>query len=197
MADHMHDKARAYVVSLKAALDKVDWTAVDRLADLLFDLWQNDQQVIVFGNGGSACTASHYVVDVVKTAAVAGERPLRAMSLVDNTGLMTAVGNDNGYGQTFAYAINAFARPGDAAIAISGSGNSPNVVGACRLAKDRGMTLVCLTGFDGGQISHLADLHIHVPSDNYGVIEDIHLSIGHMVTQALKAKVTAKVAVHS
>ena len=197
MTDHMHENARSYVGSLKAVLDKVDWTAVDRLADILFDLWQEDRQVIVFGNGGSACTASHYVADVVKTAAVAGERPLRALSLVDNTGLMTAVGNDNGYGQTFAYSINAFARPGDTAIAISGSGNSPNVVGACRAAKDRGMTLVCLTGFDGGQISHLADLHIHVPSDNYGVIEDIHLSIGHMVTQALKAKVTAKVAVHS
>ncbi len=197
MTDHMHDNALSYVGSLKEVLDKVDWRAVDRLADLLFDLWQDDRQVIVFGNGGSACTASHYVADVVKTAAVAGERPLRALSLVDNTGLMTAVGNDNGYGQTFAYSISAFARPGDTAIAISGSGNSPNVVGACRAAKDRGVTLVCLTGFDGGQISHLADLHIHVPSDNYGVIEDIHLSIGHMITQALKAKVTAKVAVHS
>ncbi len=197
MTDHMHDNALSYVGSLKVALDKIDWRAVDRLADLLFDLWQDDRQVIVFGNGGSACTASHYVADVVKTAAVAGERPLRALSLVDNTGLITAVGNDIGYGQTFAYAINAFARPGDTAIAISGSGNSPNVVGACRRAKDCGVTLVCLTGFDGGQISHLADLHINVPSDNYGVIEDIHLSIGHMVTQALKAKVTAKVAVHS
>ena len=197
MTDHMHDNALSYVGSLKVVLDKVNWAKVDRLADLLFDLWQDDRQVIVFGNGGSACTASHYVTDVVKTAAVAGERPLRALSLVDNTGLMTAVGNDIGYDQTFAYSINAFARPGDAAIAISGSGNSPNVVGACHAAKDCGVTLVCLTGFDGGQIAHLANLHINVPSDNYGVIEDIHLSIGHMVTQALKAKVTAEAVLHS
>lgn len=197
MTDHMHENARSYVGSLKAVLDKVDWTAVDRLADLLFDLWQDDRQVIVFGNGGSACTASHYVADVVKTAAVAGERPLRALSLVDNIGVMTAVANDIDYDQTFAYAINAFARPGDAAIAISGSGNSPNVVNACRAARDRGVKLVCLTGFDGGAIAGLADLHVNVPSDNYGVIEDIHLSIGHMVTQALKAKVTAKAVLQS
>ena len=196
MTDHMHENARSYVDSLKAVLDKVDWEAVDRLADVLFDLWLDDRQVLVFGNGGSACTASYYVADVVKTAAVAGKRPLRALSLVDNTGLMTAVGNDIDYDNTFSYAINAFARPGDAAIAISGSGNSPNVVKGCQAAKDHGLRLVCLTGFDGGQIAQLADLHINIPSDNYGVIEDIHLSIGHMVTQALKAKVTAKVVVH-
>ena len=187
--------ARIYLKDLRALLDRIDHTAIDELVGLLTEVWKHDGQVIIFGNGGSACTASHFVTDLVKTAYVDGERQLRALSLVDNYGLTTAVGNDIDYDQTFAFPIEAYARPGDAAIAISGSGNSPNVVNACRWAKGHGLKVVCLTGFDGGKIGTLADLHINIPSDNYGLIEDLHLSVGHMVSQTFKSRLMAEVVV--
>ncbi len=189
--------AGAYLEHLGALLERIDCAAVDLLTETLVEVRRADRQVIVFGNGGSAYTASHFVTDLVKTTCIDGERRLRAISLVDNYGLITAVGNDIDYDQTFTYCIEAYARPGDVAIAISASGNSPNVINACEWAKDHGIKLICLTGFDGGRIGEFADLHVNVPSQNYGLIEDVHLSIGHMITQALKARVMAEALLHS
>ncbi len=197
MAGTMCSTAREYIDQVAILLQKIDCSGIDAVGNLLFDAWKADRQVLVFGNGGSACTASHFVTDIAKTACVDGERPLRAISLVDNHGLTTAVGNDIDYNQTFAYAIKTYARPGDVAIAISASGNSDNVYNACRWAKDHDVKLVCLTGFDGGRIGDLADVHVNIPSNNYGLVEDMHLSIGHMVTQALKSQVMAEAMLHA
>lgn len=185
--------ASEYIRTLKETLDRVDATSVDLLAERLYQAWRDDQQVFVFGNGGSAYTASHFITDMVKTASVPGQRRLRAISFVDNYGLTTALGNDIHYDQSFLFPLETYARPGDLAIAISGSGNSPNVVLACEYAKTVGATLACLTGFSGGKIAPMADIHVHVASDNYGVIEDIHMSIGHMICHALKYRVLTEV----
>jgi len=174
---------------LRGILAEVDASVIDALTDLVFQSWLDDRQVIAFGNGGSAYTASHFVTDLVKTAAAEGQRHLRAISLLDNTGLVTAVSNDIGYEQFLCYQLESYGRPGDLAVAISGSGNSPNIVNACRWATENGLSLVAITGFDGGKIAAMSDLHINVPSDNYGLIEDIHLAVGHMVSQALKARI--------
>lgn len=195
MAGTICSKARAYLDEMSTLLDRLDTDAIDRLADWLFDAWKDDHQIIVFGNGGSAYTASHFVTDIVKTAWIEGQRRLRALSIVDNFGLTTALGNDIHYDQSLVFPLESYGRPGDVAIAISGSGNSPNVVLACEWAKANGMKLACLSGFGGGKIGSLADLHINIPSDNYGLIEDLHLSIGHMITQALKSRVMAEVEV--
>ena len=143
----------------------------------------------MFGNGGSSFTASHHVLDYIKTAAVDGQRHLQAISLVDNIGMTTAVSNDVGFDESFRYSLASFAKPADVAVAISGSGNSPNVVKACQWAKANGLCVVALTGFDGGLIGPMADIHIHVPSDNYGMIEDLHLSVGHAAAQALHDRI--------
>jgi D-sedoheptulose 7-phosphate isomerase len=169
----------------------VDASRIDAFADLLFDAWRADRRVFVFGNGGSAYTASHHTTDLVKTSAVAGAKRLQCFSLVDNYGLTTALGNDVSYDDVFVYPLATYARPGDVAVAISCSGNSPNVLKACEWASQNGLTLVCLSGFSGGRMAAFADLHINVPHENYGIIEDVHLSIGHIVTQALRAKVLA------
>ncbi len=184
--------ARQYVDQLSDLLAKMDVRTVDRVTDLLFLAYRENRQVFVLGNGGSASTASHHVLDYVKTAAVDGRRRLRAFCLSDNIGFTTALANDIGYEATFIYPLESYSAAGDVVVAISGSGNSPNVVKACEWAKANGLVLVALTGFSGGVIGPMADVHVHVPSDNYGMIEDLHLAIGHMVAQSLKKRVMAE-----
>lgn len=191
MAGSICSSAREYVDHVAALLQRLDCAAIDAFADLIFDAWKDDRQVFIFGNGGSAATASHYVTDMVKTAAVDGQKRLKAFSLVDNVPMTTAIGNDIDYDQSFLFPLESYAKPGDVAVAVSGSGTSPNVVLACEWAKANGLTLVSLTGFGGGSIPGMSDLHINVPSDNYGPIEDLHMSIGHIVTQQLKLRVEA------
>ena len=193
-ASRMFASAGEYVEHMQGVLRALDCAAIDRVAALVFAAWRDDRQVFVLGNGGSAATASHYVTDFVKTASVEGERRLRAHSLVDNFPLSTAIGNDLDFEQIFEYPLAAWSRRGDVLIAISGSGTSPNVVRACRFAKQHGLVLVALTGFEGGTIAAMADVHVNVPSDNYGPIEDLHMSIGHIVTQSLQARVRAQAA---
>jgi len=192
MAGSILDTARAYLGQMGDVLPRVDWAAIEAFARLVFEAWRDGRRVFVFGNGGSASTASHHACDLVKTAAVDGQRRLNAFSLVDNVGLGTALGNDTSYDETFSYPLETYARPGDIAVAISGSGNSANVIRACAWAKENGVTVVGLTGFSGGKLKDLADLHINVPSDNYGIVEDLHLAIGHIVAQILKSRVLAE-----
>lgn len=180
-----------YLAEMGDVLRRIDPRPIERFADVLFEAWQEQRRVFVFGNGGSAYTASHHVCDLVKTAAVDGQRRLRAFSLVDNTGITTAVGNDINYDQTFSYPLASYAEAGDIAVAISCSGNSPNVLRACEWASQNGLTVVALTGFAGGKVKDFADIHINVPHENYGIIEDLHLSVGHMVAQMLKSRVAA------
>ena len=176
-----------YLTELRELLTVIDPAAIDLATARLWEVWQQDRLIITLGNGGSACTASHFVTDLVKTATVEGCRPFRSISLTDNTGLLTAVSNDLDYGQSFVYPLAAYARAGDAVIAISASGNSPNVVAACQWAQEHGVSVIALTGFSGGKTVELADISIHIPSNNYGLVEDLHLAVGHMISQALRA----------
>lgn len=187
--------ARQYLDELGTLLGRLDAAAIDALTDLAVRRWEEDACVLVAGNGGSASTASHYVTDLVKTAWVPGLRRLRALSLTENPGLTTALGNDISFEETLSFPLESYGREGDLLIAISGSGNSPNIVKACELARDRGIEVAALTGFDGGAIGRIADLHVNVPSDNYGLVEDVHLSIGHMLGQGLRAKLESRVGV--
>ncbi len=186
--------ARQYLHALGQLLPRIDSEAIDRVTQAVFKRWIEDRQVLVLGNGGSASTAAHYVTDLVKTAWVPGQRRLRALSMTDNPGLTTAIGNDVCFEQTFSFPLESYAREGDLVIAISGSGNSPNIVSACRLAQNLSIEIVGLTGFDGGELGRLSDLHVNVPSDNYGLVEDLHLSMGHMIGQGLRSRVELHVA---
>ena len=193
MAGSIVSTAAAYFEHAAATMKQLDAKAIDAYSELLFNAWRDKRRVLVFGNGGSAYTSSHHVTDYVKTASVDGARRLDAISLVDNYGLTTALGNDISYDETFVYPLQSFARPGDLAVAISCSGNSPNVVKACEWAKANGLTVVAITGFAGGKIGKLADVHVNIPSDNYGVIEDLQMSVGHVAAQALKTRVASSV----
>ncbi len=183
--------AQGYADAMIDQLKRLDCAAIEKYAQALFEAWRDGRRVYLFGNGGSAYTASHHVMDYLKTAAVQGRKRLQAFSVNDNFGITTALGNDISFDDTFRYPLETYAKKGDIAVAISCSGNSPNVVKAVEWAKANGVTVVALTGFKGGKIGAAADIHIHVPSDNYGVIEDLHMSVGHIAAQMLKNKVEA------
>jgi D-sedoheptulose 7-phosphate isomerase len=189
MAGHISKTAASYIAEMARALGQIDATATERFAEIVYTAWRDNRHVFVFGNGGSAYTSSHFVTDLVKTASVEGKKRLKAISLVDNVGLTTAIGNDISYDEIFRFPLASYAKSGDVAIGISCSGNSPNLLRACEWAKENALTVVALTGFSGGKVKNLANLHINVPSENYGVIEDLHLSIAHIVAQGLKSRI--------
>jgi D-sedoheptulose 7-phosphate isomerase len=191
MAGTTVTRASDYLGGLAALLGRIDGAAIDAYAEMLFEAWRDRRKVLVFGNGGSAYNASHHVTDYVKTAAVEGQCKLFALSMTDNVGMTTAVGNDLAYDQTFSYPLECLGAAGDVAVGISCSGNSPNLLRACRWAKENGLRVVALTGFEGGKVKEYADLHINVPSDNYGMIEDVHMSVGHIAAQMLHNRITA------
>ena len=164
MAGTISKTSASYISEMSRALSQIDASAVDRFADLIFNAWRDNRHVYVFGNGGSAYTSSHFVTDLVKTASVEGKKRLHAISLLDNVGLTTALANDISYEESFRFPLASYAKTGDLAIGISCSGNSPNLLRACEWAKENGLTVIALTGFTGGKVKNLADLHINVPS---------------------------------
>jgi D-sedoheptulose 7-phosphate isomerase len=192
MAGTVCTHASAYIAEMTKLLRELDPAPMDAFADCVYQAWRDGRRVFVFGNGGSASTASHYVADFVKTAAVDGQKRLAAFCMNDNIGLLTALGNDISYEETFSYPLASYAHPGDVAVALSCSGNSPNVLHACQWARDHGLTVVALTGFAGGKLKDMADIHINIPSTNYGLIEDLHLSVNHVVAQSLYSRIKAE-----
>lgn len=167
---------------------KLDLDALARVAAIVERAQADGRFVWVCGNGGSAASAAHVGCDFGKTAAKPGAKPLKCVSLSDNTAFMTAIGNDLSFDRTFSRQLENVLAEDDVVLLISGSGNSPNLVAAAELAKKRGAKIVSLLGFDGGKLKALSDESLLVPSDQYGVIEDLHMSIAHVLTFYLKQK---------
>jgi phosphoheptose isomerase len=138
------------------------------------------------GNGGSCAISNHLLCDFAKGIQTDTEFRPHVASLSANTELITAIANDMTYEEVFAYQLNTLAGPGDVLITISSSGDSPNIVRAIEVAKSRKMQTIAFTGFSGGRSARMADVNVHVPSDNYGVIEDLHQSVMHVLAQALR-----------
>jgi D-sedoheptulose 7-phosphate isomerase len=153
---------------------------------LLKEARVNDRQVFAMGNGGSAATASHFVADLGKNTRAEGLPHFRAFALTDNVASITAYANDEGYENIFSQQLAASVQCNDVVIGISASGNSKNVLNAISLANEKGATTIGLTGFDGGKLGSLAQLHIHIPSNRIEQVEDIHMMIEHMVVSAIK-----------
>ena len=145
--------------------------------------------VYLFGNGGSAALASHFACDLGKGATNGAAKRFQVLAFTDNVPMMTAWANDSRYEDIFAEQMINFVRPNDIAFAISGSGKSPNVLNALRVARRAGAFTIGLTGFQGGDMKDLCDLCMIIPSDNMQVIEDLHLSVTHAVFTALRAKI--------
>jgi D-sedoheptulose 7-phosphate isomerase len=186
---------REYLARLQAELVRIDPAEVERLADLLHEAWHGGRLVFLFGNGGSATTASHLAEDLAKNClraedlAAGSGRRLKVMSLTDNVGWITALANDLNYDQIFLQQMAHFAGPGDLAIAISGSGNSPNVIAAVDWANRHGLFTFGMTGFDGGRLKTLQKAGIHVPLADMAMVESLHACIGHWVVDDLAARI--------
>lgn len=170
-----------YFRSVSQALAALPPAPVKRIIDELKQARASGRRVFVFGNGGSAATASHFVTDMLKGTAVPGQPRLRINCLNDNVPMLTAYANDVGYGAVFAEPLAGLAARGDVALAISGSGNSENVLRAMAVARDLGLLRIGLTGFAGGRLKELCDIAVVVPSDSMQVIEDAHLVVLHAV----------------
>ena len=186
--------ALEYLAELTRVLPLASGDALNEAIEVLLAARAEGRRVYVIGNGGSAATASHLVCDLVKTARVPGYGPLRAFALADNTPLLTAWANDRGYECTFAEQLAGLVDPGDVVVAISASGNSPNVVAALTTAVALGAHTIGLLGFDGGAAIGLVDIAIHIPCNDYGLVEDTHAAIGHALTAAIRRAVERQAA---
>lgn len=177
----------SYLRELADVLERLDETAFTELVDAIKRVHRDDKVIYTCGNGGSASTASHMINDLVKAPADAsGCRPLRAIGLSDCLPLMTALANDIEYAQMYAKQLRAYGRPGDLLIALSGSGNSPNIVEAVKVAKEIGMTVAGFSGYEGGKLREMADIKLHVPCSCMAQVEDVHLILEHALVEVLK-----------
>jgi D-sedoheptulose 7-phosphate isomerase len=177
-----------YFLSVQSALLELPFATIDRVIEALWHAYLEHRSVYVFGNGGSAALASHCACDLGKGTVVNGNRRFRALALTDNVPLLTAWANDASYEDVFAEQLATLVHKRDVALAISGSGNSPNVLKGLQVAKDAEAFTIGLTGFQGGRMKALCDLCVIVPSDNMQIIEDLHVCVNHAIFSAIRAK---------
>lgn len=181
-----------YIEEARKLVGMLPLVDIRRVAEVLYQAWLRGSKVILLGNGGSAATASHFANDLNKGCAVPGKHRFSAIALTDNVPLITAWGNDTVYENVFAEQLPNFLRPGDVVVAISGSGNSPNVLKAVQMARASGALTLGFTGFRGGKLVGLVDYCIVVPSDCMEQIEDMHLLLEHCICTALRKRIAAQ-----
>ena len=173
--------AAGYRENLTRMLQTIDLDGVSKAAEAMTEARRKNRHIFVCGNGGSASTASHFVTDMVKGASFEKDERFRIMALTDSMPTITAYSNDVSYDCIFAEQLKNFAEPGDVVMAISGSGNSPNVLRAIEYANKAGCRTIGLTGRDGGELGRAAQIEIRVGEQHMGRIEDGHLIICHML----------------
>ena len=194
----MADLARTqeYLEEVSQIAAKLDRGSIDKAIGILYEAWKNDSQVFAIGNGGSASTATHFACDLNKWVSDEADRKFRAFSLVDNIPLVSALTNDNGWGDIYYEQLRNFFRKGDVLVAISvhgGSGSdkagpwSQNLLKAVKYAKDNGGKVVGLSGFDGGVLKTASDACIVVPANSTPHVEGMHLVLTHLMAEQLRA----------
>ncbi len=170
------------------ALAAFDRAPLEGVLEVFEEVRNRGGTLWVAGNGGSAAISDHLVCDATKWTYVEGLPPLRSISLASNGPMLTALANDRDYEDVFRRQLVYYLTPEDAVLLISSSGNSANVVAACRYAKERGVPTIAFVGFDGGELQRLADHVVWVPVENYGMSEDTHQSVMHCITQFLRLR---------
>lgn len=190
-----------YLSEVSKIVSDLDRRDIDRAIAILYDAWKGDNQVFVIGNGGSSSTATHFACDLNKWVSDEADRKFRAFALVDNIPLMSALTNDNGWGEVYAEQLKNFFRKGDVLVAISvhgGSGSdragpwSQNLLKAVKYVKDNGGRVVGLSGFDGGVLKSAADACVVVPAESTPHVEGMHLVLTHLMSEQLRALISAR-----
>jgi D-sedoheptulose 7-phosphate isomerase len=180
--------AKKYLAAAQKILGRLDYAVIDQMAEAIWHGYEGGKTLFLFGNGGSAALASHFACDIGKGTIAGGERRLKTIALTDNVPLITAWANDQSYEDIFSEQLDGLAEKGDIAMAISGSGNSPNVIKGLQAAHRIGLQALVLTGFAGGKAKPLADLCLVVPSDSMQHIEDAHLCATHAIFLAIRER---------
>lgn len=187
-----------YLARLNEEIARLDQAALKRWADAVYKAWEDGKFVYIVGNGGSGCNASHMAEDLGKSSLRERDlkdetkKRLKVLSLTDNAGWIMAVGNDVGYDQIFVQQLMNYGQPGDVLIAISGSGNSPNVLAAVDWANRHGLKTFGLTGYSGGKLKAVQQDGLHVGLDDMGMVESIHLAVFHWVLNDVFARINAE-----
>ena len=180
--------AKDYLLAAQGVLAQVDHAILDRMVDVIWRGYEQGRTLFAFGNGGSAALASHFACDIGKGTIAGKRKRLKTVALTDNVALITAWANDKAYDAIFAEQLESLAERGDIALAISGSGNSPNVIRGLEAARRLGAETLVLTGFEGGRAKALADLCLVVPSDSMQLIEEAHLCATHAIFLAIRQR---------
>lgn len=177
-----------YLRQLSEVISQLPRKPLYEIINLLREARAEKRHIFIFGNGGSAATASHMVCDLIKNSRRQDRERMKVVGLNDNLPTLSAYANDEGYESVFAEPLESLGQSGDVAIAISGSGNSPNVLRAVEVAHKKGIKTVGLTGFSGGKLKDMVDVCLIVPSNYMEQIEDIHLVVDHLLTIALRSQ---------
>lgn len=177
---------KRYLADLRKVLEQFPKAQLEEIIAVLENAKENGAHIFICGNGGSWATAAHMVCDFVKNTRAPQTKRMKVLGLGDNIPALTAYANDEGYNQVFAEQIINFMKPADVLIAISGSGNSPNILHAVKTANALNGITIGLTGFKGGQLKELVDHCLVVPSDSMEIVEDCHLIVDHLLTICLR-----------
>jgi len=178
--------AKEYLLAVQEVLERLDHAVIDQMVEVIWCGYQAERTLFLFGNGGSAALASHFACDIGKGTIAGRGRRLKTIALTDNVALITAWANDKGYDDIFSEQLDGLAEKGDIAMAISGSGNSPNVIRALEVAKSRSILAVALTGASGGLAKRVADYTICIPSEETPRIQECHILTGHVICEIVE-----------
>jgi D-sedoheptulose 7-phosphate isomerase len=187
LASPMEFSVLAYFQALTRAIQQIPYSSIQQIIATMMQAFEQGRTIFVFGNGGSAATASHMMCDLNKGAATNGRR-LKVMAFTDNVPLLTAWANDTGYEHIFAEQLKNFVQAGDVVFAISGSGNSASIIEGLKAAQEAGAITIGMAGYQGGKMKGLCDICAVVPSDDIQVVEDLHHAIAHSILTAIKTR---------
>jgi D-sedoheptulose 7-phosphate isomerase len=180
------EQIKNYIATLQSTIDQLPISLIADVVNVLQRARMQGNQIFIMGNGGSASTSSHFVCDLAKNTRYEGLPHFRVIGLADNMEIFSAYANDEGYENVFSQQLINLIRPDDIVIAISASGNSRNVVNAVEEAQKYNATTIGFTGFDGGRLGQMVNIHIHVKSNIIEHVEDIHLMLEHMIVRTIK-----------
>ena len=192
--EKVRKEIEAYASGMREVFIRLPVETIEKIIKVLLDAYENGHKVITMGNGGHGGTASHVINDLAKHTVVSDKKDevivkgkrFKTICLNDNMATLTSWANDVGYEAIFSEQLANWAEKGDVVIGYTGSGNSENIIRAFKLARERGAITIALTGYQGGKIKNLADICLIVPSDRISFIEDIHLSLGHIICDSLR-----------
>lgn len=188
------ERIDSYFSALDEALAQVDRKELNEAMNAFIQAFERDADIYVFGNGGSASTASHMMNDFNKGISLELERKFRFHCLNDNIPVLTAIANDIGYEYVFSVQLEGKLKPNDLVVAISGSGNSKNIVSGVEYARSIGCKVIGISGYDGGKLYQMSDYHMHAPSHNMQVVEDVHMIFNHMMMKIFSGELKGKTA---